>query len=237
MNDDHPTNIKSNRTVVYILLLAILWVAGFIYILNTEVNERIRFDEQAKGLRQELKRTRDKYNREKVSFQALTVEHLELIASKDSLVNQLNQLRKNAKIKDAGETALIFTTETRIDSTSLPLDTSSISINQNGDSVRVSTYSFEPLSPWIKGRLVINGDSVMLSNFAVTNTYEISISKTGGIFRKNRNMEVNIRNNNPYSTTLDAISYQVPVTPPKRGLWLLSGVCIGIGGAIYLIAK
>ena len=241
MNDDannsNDTSNKNNRNFVPILMvfgkLSLIWISLFGLLYWWQINQRVLINGQVTGLRDSLEYFKDKYGREVAKTDLLSLEQLKLLDQKDSLVTVLNKIRKHEKINKPGEAIIIANTITSVDTGIVGVD----SIYLNSDSSATYVYSLSSeFGKWISGKLVANKDSLLLTNFRVTNEYTFIIHKKRGFkyLFKEPSYSISIINNNPYTTTVDLGVYAVRVPPVKRGYWFLAGLGIGLGVTNFL---
>ncbi len=85
---------------------------------------------------------------------------------------------------------------------------------------------------WSKGDIRATKDSIF-RNFTVFNSFDITTSKQGGLFKK-ESVLLSITNNNPHTETQQARSWVIE-TKPNRGFWITAGAVLGIAGTVLIL--
>jgi len=211
--------IKLNKTYLKYLVHTLLLLAVAVILLGKCTYDRNidKYKSQLNVSNDVITKYRDDLGRE-VSEKRVVLAGYNILktlnAEKDDRIAKLQDV-----VNRKTETATIIRTETKIIEV---IKTDTFVIDNNGYPV----YKFTKKDKWvdIKGKAGV--DSTQL-NILVTNEYAITQEwKRRGLF-KPKDLIVKVRNENPYTSTVELTSYKVKQKKQRKGLYILGALIAG----------
>lgn len=164
----------------------------------------------------ELQKTIDDQGREITSTHNIVLERTKEVEAQLKEIEELKTL----------EQKVIFTTETKYESLTIPIYDTLIILHN--DTIEAQAFAYN--DTWLNIDANIIDNQVVFDSLKIYNKYNIEFGETkGGLFKKKEKM-VYIRNDNPHSTTKDVASFKLEETPKwyQRGVWKVIGGGVGV---------
>jgi hypothetical protein len=236
--EDDDDDKRDRRRFIKYLLFVILFLMGLWFYI-TEVRPKINRTEQDlnENIEQalEIKRWRDRSERENAMIYTLTQQNIALAAKYDTTVAKLQkEVEKYKKDLKKGGNVTITNVETKASGSS---KTDSIVYIITDSQCPDIGYvdSITQFNGWITGTITARKDSTHISNlhikheFSIVNGYE-----SNGLFKK-RTPYTLLTSTNPYDSIVDLKSYNTVIPKPNKLNIFGIGITLGVVTTLLLL--